>query len=405
MNPRLTSLLAVGLRIVAVGLSVGLLFVVDALFGTEAAGIYQTYVAYAILVGGIASIGIPYAAISTSVDEMGKSLDLLVFAFFCTVVIAAVCIVSSLIFNVNAFLLFLWWPFAIYQIFAARMKISNNVLSSIFFENVAPHMTFLSIIVSMLVFNASELVAFTFSFQNSIEILLMVISPILFVGFLLYFRYHLRSWASDIRFLIDSLSTRAKYNFGTLLSSLPFNKVELFIFAYFGMMSEAGAFAKVLVLANITSMPVNFSASLFIPQFVAALREKEVEISSEIFLKYRKLAFRLTLGISILAISAVLFHLYLKSEFSIVLILTAILICAGNLVTAFAGHYHYALIAIGREHECTKLNSFALVANILTAIILIPYFAELGAAISILVMNCTRSITGAKYMKDYLRHE
>jgi len=217
-------------------------------------------------------------------------------------VIVPVCLLTLLVFGGNAILLFCWWPLAIYQIFSARKKILNCVLASITFENLAPYATFLLIIVWMVsksYFQTSDQAAFDDLFWHSVKTFLLAISVVLLIAFLISFRSHLLSWLDDHRFLLYTISTRAKYNFATLLSSLPFNKVELFIFAYLGMLSELGWFAKALVLANIASMPLNFSASLFIPQFIAALREKDLSKSNGIFLKYRESTFHLTIAFGV----------------------------------------------------------------------------------------------------------
>ncbi|MEQ8903312.1 MAG: hypothetical protein RID11_06065 [Roseovarius sp.] len=380
---------------------------VDSLFGNSAAGLYQSFVAYSILVGGLATIGIPYAALSISVDQKEKALDLLVFAFFCTLVGVTLCLLAQFIFDGSIILLFCWWPFAVYQIFAARMKMSNNVLSSITCENLAPYATYLTIVMWLILYNASDTMdqtAFADMFRQAAGTLLLIISAALLIAFLIFFRSHLLSWKEEPRFLLHTMSTRAKYNFGTLLSSLPFNKVELFIFAYLGMLNEAGWFAKALVLANIASMPLNFSASLFVPNFIAALREKNLMKSNGVFLKYRRSTFYLTIAVSLFAILVGNVYFYTRGELNTYLALTIIIICTGNLVTASVGHFHYALIAIGREKECTKANFVALAANIFVALILIPIYAEVGAALSIFVAHVTKSFIGALYMRTYLRH-
>ncbi len=397
IDGRVTLIAGVGLRILCVALSVLLLFAVDFYFGASAAGFYQTFVAYTLFFAGIGTLGFQYVGIAEASQSQTRAKITFSFAAISGMFFAGLGWIVFLGMKGTMPAIVCWGGLACIQVIAAYAKVNNMVLRALLFENAAPYILFAtSVMLVSLGWMKSDGEHGEFSAAFSlVSIYLFSIVHLVSVFYLrsklgLSFGYGLR----HLRYMFLAFRERAKHNLVTIVSSLLFNRVELFVFGALGMFAEAGLFAMALIVGNIASMPHNFASSIFVPKFVQYLRANNLAGARSLFCRSRRSVSVATTFLCILIVGGAICYSEFVSKLDMSFLFCIVLVSAGNMLTSFSGFFHYGLMALGHEKECARVNVLAATANVFVGVLMVIEYNAVGACISIFLTHLIKAALG-----------
>lgn len=391
------------LRVVSVSLSVLLFFWVEFSFGTEAAGYYQTFVAYTLFLAGTGTLGFQYVGIAEASQSVTRSNITFTYAAISGLILTGLGWILYFGVQGATAVLVCWGGLACLQVIAAHAKANDETLTSIFFENATPYLLLAGAILITLAIVGADDEGGAIRFIAVFSSVSIVVFNISHIASIIYLRTRIgASFGHGLRragHIVKAFRARAKHNLVSILSSLLFNKVELFIFGAAAMYAEAGLFAKALIIGNIASMPHNFGSSIFLPRFIRDLKQGSLDSARAYLVACRVSVSIVTASTVALIVGAVFAYSVLIAPLDGRFVACVLIVCAGNLVTSFSGFFHYGLIALGHERECSRVNFIAAAGNVLAALVLVFNFHEIGACVSVFLGHLIKSGLGYSAMR------
>ena len=281
------------------------------------------------------------------------------------------------------------------------------------------------------VFDKFKAIAFIGSFQNFVKIILVIIAILLdkgiygilvafvlgnFVGFIINFYYvnatlnehGLAGWwkrkvffpgfqfGEIFRFLLHT-------SFYGSLKALKDKYLGILILGYFAGKEAAGLYKLARSFLKIISKIADPLYEAIYPELVKVYEGDNIE-------NFVNLIKRATVGMSkiIVPIGIVVFifadqilSLVYGSEFGLATGVVRILVFA-VIISDLASFTSTAFLAIGNPGLRTKIETIALVVYITLLFILVPYFAQIGAALSLLAFAVVLAFLNIVYFKKYV---